>query len=53
MISDLGALFSWVLELFTYEFTIYGFTFSMWQVYLFDIVAGIVVWFLMEVFLDD
>lgn len=52
MISDVGALFSAVVELFKIEFTIYGFTFSMWQVFLFNIAAGIVGWFLREVFLD-
>lgn len=52
MISDLGALFAWVVELFSIEFTIYGFTFSLWQVFLFDIAIGIVAWFLGKVFLD-
>lgn len=53
MISDLGALFAWVVQLFSLEFTIYGFTFSMWQVFLFDIVISIVGWTLGKVFLDD
>ena len=53
MISDVAALFSWVVELFYIEFTVYGFTFSMWQVFLFDIVAAIIGWILGEVFLDD
>ena len=53
MISDVAALFSWVVELLSIEFTIYGFTFSMWQVFLFDIAIGIVAWFLGKVFLDD
>lgn len=51
MLSDIQALFIWVVELFSIEFTIYGFTFSMWQVFLFDITAGIVVWIIREVFL--
>ena len=50
MISDVGAVFEKVVELFSIEFTIYGFTFSMWQVFLFDFAAGIVIWFLREVF---
>lgn len=53
MISDVGALFSWVVELFSLDFTIYGFTFSLWQVFCFDIVIAIVGWFLGKVFLDD
>lgn len=53
MISDLSTLFAWVVEVFSIEFTIYGFTFSLWQVFLFDIAAGILVWVLREVFLGD
>lgn len=51
MISDIGAVFQKVLEVFQIEFTIYGFTFSMWQVFLFDFAASIVIWILVEVFL--
>lgn len=50
MISDVGQVFEMVVELFSIEFTIYGFTFSMWQVFLFDFAAGIVIWILGEVF---
>ena len=50
MLSDFGQLIGKVVELFSIEFTIYGFTFSMWQVYLFDIAAGIVAWVICEVF---
>ena len=53
MISDVAALFFLGGNLFSIEFTIYGFTFSMWQVFLFDIVIAIVGWFLGKVFLDD
>ena len=53
MISDLSALFSWIVDLFSVEFTIYGFTFSMWQVFLFDIVVAIVAWFIGKVLLDE
>lgn len=50
MISDVGQVFQMVVELFQIEFTIYGFTLSMWQVFLFDFAAGIVIWILAEVF---
>lgn len=53
MISDLSALFSWIVDLFSVEFTIYGFTFSMWQVFCFDIVVAIVGWGIGKVLLDD
>lgn len=51
MPSDLARVFELVVELFSIEFTLYGFTFSMWQVFLFDMVAGIIVWIIVEVFL--
>lgn len=50
MISDFGMLIEKVVELFSIKFTIYGFTFSLWNVFLFDIAAGIVIWVLVEVF---
>lgn len=53
MLSDFSALFAWVVEVFSLEFTIYGFTFSLWQVFLFDAAAGILAWFLGRLFLDD
>lgn len=53
MISDLARLFSAVLEAFQIEFTIYGFTFSLWQVFCFDIVAGLVAWGIGKVFFND
>lgn len=53
MITDVGQVIEKVVELFSIEFTIYGFTFSMWQVFLFDIAAGIVGWFIGRLFLDD
>lgn len=49
--TDVGALFSAVVELMSIEFTLYGFTFSMWQVFLFDIAAGIVAWIIGKILL--
>ena len=53
MVSDLGALFSWIMELFMYEFTLYGVTFSMFQVFVFSTVASIIGWFIGRLFFDD
>lgn len=53
MASDLGALFSWIMELMMYEFTIYGVTFSMFQVFAFGVVTSILGWFIGKVFFDD
>lgn len=50
MLSDVGLVFEKLVELFSIEFTIFGFTFSMWQVYLFDFAAAIVIWVIVEVF---
>lgn len=33
MASDIGALFNFIMRLFTYEVTIYGVTFSMFCVF--------------------
>lgn len=53
MASDLGALLSWTMELFMYKITIYGVTFSMWQVFAFSAVTSILGWFIGKVFFDD
>ena len=57
LVHDLSPSESWlfgaVLEVFRIEFTIYGFTFSLWQVFCFDVVAAIIGWILGKVFLDD
>lgn len=53
MLSDFGALFSVVLKLFQIEFTLYGFTFSLWQVFLFTAVADIIAWVVWELFLGE
>lgn len=40
-----GALFTATLSIFQVEFTLYGFTFSMWDVFLWTGVAGLVLAF--------
>lgn len=50
MISDLQSLFSATLALFKMEFTIYGFTFSWFQVMIFSLVADLIFWFLGRIF---
>ncbi len=44
--SDFEAMISATLNLFKLEFTIYGFTFSFWNVLLFAVVAGLVLRFI-------
>lgn len=52
MLSDFGAVVSATVQLFSIEFTIYGFTFSFWEVFLFSIAASVAAWFLGKLFLD-
>ena len=51
--EDLGAVFSSVLGFFQMEFTLFGFTFSFWNVFLFSIVVSLVGFFLYEFFLGN
>lgn len=53
MISDFAALLSYTFQAFSYEFTIYGFTFSLWEVFAFSTVTAIVGRLLWEVFFGD
>lgn len=49
----MSALFSGVVDLFKVEFTLFGVTFSLWEVFLFTIAASITLWILKELFLSD
>lgn len=51
--EDIKALFTVVMRLFQIEFTIYGFTFSLWEVFAFAIVSSLICWLLKEVFLGE
>ena len=51
--SLIGSLFSYVIQLFQIEFTLYGHTFSLWQVFVFTIVASLVCRILWEVFMGE
>ncbi len=48
-----AALMSWTLKFFEYPITLYGFNFSLWQVFVFSAVVYIIGRFLAEVFLCD
>lgn len=51
--EHIAALFSYTIRLFQIEFNLYGHVFSMWQVFVFTIVASIICRLLWEVFLGD
>lgn len=46
--NELGAVPSAVLELLQMSFTLYGFTFTFWQIFLFLIVAGAVIYLVVK-----
>lgn len=48
--NDMATLFAKTVELFSLEFT---FTFSLWEVFLFSAVVGIVARILGEIFFGD
>ena len=47
------SLISATLALFQIQFTLFGVTLSLWEVFLFSAFAGVVAWILGEVFLGD
>ena len=50
--ENVKAMFDATLEVFQIPFTIYGFTFSFWNVFLFVIVGGMVLSFIGRLFND-
>lgn len=46
------SLFSSTISVMKVEFTLMGFTFSMWDVFLWTFVAGILIWFIGGFFSD-
>lgn len=53
MLEDFGAMISAVVQLFKTELTLYGVTFSFWEIFLFTAVVGIVAYFLGGAFGGD
>lgn len=53
MIEDLGAILSAVFDIFSTELTLYGFSFSWWNVFAFTAVAGIILYFVFGVIDND
>ena len=51
--EDFSAALSAALALFKMEFTLWGFTFSFWEVFCFVVIASIIAWIIGEVFLGD
>jgi hypothetical protein len=50
--NDLKVFFDGTKSIMQTSMTIYGFTFSWWDVFLWAVVAGLLIWFLRRIF-DD
>lgn len=50
--EGLQALFSSTISVMKVDFTLMGFTFSLWDVFLWSFVAGILIWFIGGLFND-
>lgn len=50
--ETLGSVFSSALGIFKTPMNIFGFTFSWWDVFIWSIVAGLLIWFIARIF-DD
>jgi len=48
----LGNLFASAVAIFKTPMTVFGFTFSWWDVFIWSIVAGLLIWFIGRVFSD-
>lgn len=46
-----GLIFETAFEMFRMNFTLFGFTFSFWEVLVFTVVASLVIWILRVIFL--
>lgn len=51
--EDMKSVISATLAVFKVEFTIFGFTLSMWDVFLWSIVAGVILGFIGGLFSHD
>ncbi|WP_293009015.1 MULTISPECIES: hypothetical protein [unclassified Oscillibacter] len=49
----IGTLFELTKNLMDTQLTLYGFTFSYWQIFIWTMIAGLILWFLGKVFLND
>lgn len=46
--EDLKALFDACVELMQVPFTIYGFTLSWWDIWIWSMIAGLILWFIVR-----
>lgn len=48
--EDIKRLFDAVIDLMKIPFTIYGFTISLWSIFVWVLVAGVVIWIIGKIF---
>lgn len=53
LVSIFGAIFNGIYQILNIEFTIFGYTFSLWNVFAFTFVTSVVAWLVWEVILGD
>ena len=46
----IGEFFSFVLSLFQSPLSLYGYTFSFWQMFWWTLVAGLLLWLIVRIF---
>lgn len=51
--ESVAALFDAVLSVFQIDFTLFGFTFSLWDVFIWTFLGGILLLFIGRLFHDD
>lgn len=52
-ISVFGDLFDLIMEMMETEFVLFGFTLSLWQIAVWDVVASVFCFFVYHAFWDD
>lgn len=51
--ENVAALISHTVAIFDIDFTLYGFTMSMWDIFKWTFVAGVILYFLGRIFNDN
>ena len=48
--ESVGTLFSFALDLLKTPLSLYGYTFSFWQMFWWTLVAGLLIWLIVRIF---
>lgn len=47
--NDFRIFLGLVMDLFGHQFSLYGFSFTFWEVFMFSLFGGLIIWFIREV----